>query len=985
MNFSRKTKLSLIIGMFFIIVLFIGLYFCGFSFTRAPWNTKEPLSLISSIVDGNENQYILDNSAMRISCVKDGIIQWQINGGSYDEEGIYKVQKIASDKNDNLYVHNIVYGEHGVSVKSESVIKYDKYGNRLDTLFSLKHKEGNYPSLKGDILGLQVIDDTLYMIEKKPDSLSMYSYVENVGKKQQKVVNYKGIGQSVLEACVDGEGNVYYIAKEGGVYLLDGASRHDLYVNTQPITGDIYSVPFYMSVSDNGKMFISDVGVRQIVELDLSTKQTRAVYGNVEANLEQINATPVFDTVNVSKNGEIYITDGTSVITYNVNNGSTTTYSEVGFSTLSIFVQWSGWIIIAIISIFLLLIIFRRMYLLIVDNSTSVHKIEILTVTIIILTAAMVSMISITNSNNNLQKEFTKNIEYIGRVVSDSIDGDIIESIDSPDDILTDDYKQLKSSLNQYVSSYETVGGDLYYVIYKKIDGVIFYVAESYNAKPGIYPLGIPTPTFDNVYVDGIYESYSDDRSSEGIWSYSGSPIRNSDGEIVGLLEMGSNMYSIAKDRQVQNYNLILSVITLVVLVLFLIKEILCFAGFLEDKKYRKINNCDGTYRTVMFLIYGAYSMQASFISVLTSQMGSQVDIIPKEISGALPIAIQYLFLSITSIVVGKMYSKHNSRKMLLASIAITAAGFITTAFSPNYWVLTFGLTITGIGMGAVIVLLNTIATMIPDNERSKNIIQEINTGMLSGTQVGLLLGAYCYQYANLKGVYLSAASLSVIAIVLVILYISDTSIDSAKRLNVDTKKTSMLSFLIKRKVWGFLLLIIIPTLIADGYLSYYFPIFGNSSGLNEEKISQILMLYGIFSIYVGAKMVKPLIKRLGSKRTIILSSTIFAITLVIFAVYPGIPTMIMVSIVFGIVSGFAYSAHSIYYSELDEVRNYGEGRAVGIYTLSKGLAQAVAPMVISTLLAGGVANGTLRIAAIIVISLIVFAIVSFNSKRKRG
>ena len=96
-----------------------------------------------------------------------------------------------------------------------------------------------------------------------------------------------------------------------------------------------------------------------------------------------------------------------------------------------------------------------------------------------------------------------------------------------------------------------------------------------------------------------------------------------------------------------------------------------------------------------------------------------------------------------------------------------------------------------------------------------------------------------------------------------------------------------------------------------------------------------------------------------------------------LFAVWPSMTVIIAGVILLSFTTSFAYTCQYSYFDTLDEIRTYGTGAALGIYSMIESVGQTLGPIVYGALLASGYRMGIALFAVIVLVTLTLFYILS--------
>ncbi len=974
----------------------VGITFAGFDITVSPFTYKVVFNTPAMAVMNGEHMYVLDTNSMRILSIEGENIQWSLEGGSSSESGFYKAQSIAIDDENRLIVHDVNYDETGSFVISESIKRFDTDGSYIDMIYEDEYEIADAPTNSGYISDITCIGDNVYVTDKKEDGLLVTAINVADGTASEHMFPCEDIRFRALDTAITDADGVYFVNKAGGICYIDDAGEEFIYRPDDFKEGALGTIAYNLDLDSEGNVYFTDIGRRRIIMLNTSGEVSVIVdnYGN---DSDGINNTPIRYPIQITADATIVTTDAEIIEVYGLDGTPVMAVDSVNESLSTMFIQILGWLLIVLLAASVLYFVHLIIKKSLSGENSNMFKIGALSTALILAASTIVATMSISYANENTNTEFQKNVQYIARLVSNQINGDAIEEINTPEDVYSDAYNTLKDELNTYITTSNETDYGLYYLVYKMIDGVPCIIIDSDLIYPAIYPSYV-SDLFDSVYYEGNDEIILGYEDAYGIWACAASPLYNSAGEIVGLLEFGLNMVTITETRTEQNFELVLSIIVMVVMLLFILSEGIGFYSFYTEHKTQKqlalAGNLPIEYtprtntilRTIMFFTFAAQSMQDSFISVLALNIYEPVFGLPRSIGGALPITLEMLMIALFSFIGGNLIAKFPIKRVMIASYFIAILGYGICMSAPDFYVLMVGKVIVGIGIGLIYVSINTAATCVSDKPGNEGIFADVNAGMMAGTEIGIIVGASIYGMVGYHMAYGLSFALCILAVITAIVFVGKKQFaQSGMSGERDSASMSAIAFIFKRKSLAFFIFSIIPTLVAVAFFEYYFPIFGNANGLSETRIGQVMLIYGLAAIYIGPTLTRFMLKAFGDKLSVTITSITFAAALILFTLNPNIWMMLLIAFVFGLITGFSYSVQSSYFSKIDYIDECGEGRATGIYAMFQSISQSFAPILIGYMSLTNIITGTLITSIAVGAGGILFLLLSFNRVKAKS
>ena len=110
----------------------------------------------------------------------------------------------------------------------------------------------------------------------------------------------------------------------------------------------------------------------------------------------------------------------------------------------------------------------------------------------------------------------------------------------------------------------------------------------------------------------------------------------------------------------------------------------------------------------------------------------------------------------------------------------------------------------------------------------------------------------------------------------------------------------STVKFLMSPHVLLYFIGIVIPVVAGGYFLSYLYPLLGEELGMTETNIGYSYLINGVCIICLGGFLTKQLIRRIGQKGSLALATVLYAGAFLLYAVWPGIPTLMVLLVLLG-------------------------------------------------------------------------------------
>ncbi|MCR4591417.1 MAG: MFS transporter [Lachnospiraceae bacterium] len=546
-------------------------------------------------------------------------------------------------------------------------------------------------------------------------------------------------------------------------------------------------------------------------------------------------------------------------------------------------------------------------------------------------------------------------------VMLDYLDQSSLSKIEWEYDYLGSAYMKFRDSLDIPFTEAEKLGKNYFYTFYRLNDGTTRYLLNYADTVM----CGEPCGKTDDRYVrDCFYNGNSyavKSRDSEGTWLMVLQPVIDDKGKTVAVMEVGTDLNFREQERSRKTWDTIVNVFCSSAVMMMLIIEALFLITFYEKKIKGREKTTDVTHsiplRTVMTLTYLASAMQDPFITMLAARIYQGELLIPREMATGLPLTIQFLMMALLSALTGHLSEKTDSKKLLYAGLFTNIAGLvICTVFCEKYLGILCGNMLIGAGVGILLVTSNAIAAKGETMESTADAFAGVMAGILSGFTMGAGLSALIYPVGGGRMSYLVAACFMV-PVFFLIRY-SDNIAPGKQEAEEKNEEISFYKFFFNPRVLGFFVFILIPFMTSISYREYFFPLYAMMHGVDEVRVGQIFLLCGLMVIYVGPHISSAIIKRFGTFWSVVIASVTMGLNLIVVALRPSMFMVVLGVVILSVVISFAYTCQYTYFESLPDSLMYGDGKAMGVYSVFENMGQTIGPVVYGALLLLGERKG---------------------------
>ncbi len=370
-----------------------------------------------------------------------------------------------------------------------------------------------------------------------------------------------------------------------------------------------------------------------------------------------------------------------------------------------------------------------------------------------------------------------------------------------------------------------------------------------------------------------------------------------------------------------------------------LVKELLATASSATDPDGIQIDP-DGILMAETAEIEAAGGVDESVESEIVARAGRYVGVI-----GASYALMQFLFAPI----VGALSDRFGRRPIILISLFGLGVDFVIQGLAPNIWWLFAGRLLAGV-MGASFTTANAyIADVSTDETRARNfgfVGMMFGLGFTIGPALGGLLGMI-----HLRLPFFVAAGLALLNW-LYGFFVLPESLSQEKRSPLRLGNANPLGSLIRLQAYplvaGLALVFACKSLAQRGLENVWVLYTDYRYGWDTWTNGLTLGLVGICAIVVQGGMVRPTVRRLGERRTVILGITIATLGFLGYGLASQgwmIPWIIIMSAMGGVSNPAIQSLVTSTVSESEQ------GTIQGVLTSMTSLTNIIAPLLFNTLL----------------------------------
>ncbi|MBP7901712.1 MAG: MFS transporter [Spirochaetes bacterium] len=956
------------------------------SFYLNPLLTEfSPVNPSTAVADSNGNFYAIDNSQRRFfKCSGDGTLIFSVQGGLKDSGQFFYAEDITVDDNGFVYILNRVTDNGGFFTEKEEVLCYDQTGKYNGVVFSKIHTEKKQILVqKGQLARLEFNSGKLSWFDVSEKGIDYYVYEKDGKPRVEKTIDYPLAATFIADISMRG-GNLYSTSKNGKLFKNNSTVLYSSEKNKE------LSVPWSISADDDGNVYMSDLAKPRILKVN-----GKSVSEIINPSVLEKNGIDSEGLVfyRISKSADkLVLSSGSAIFAYSINDGKMHTLDSIKYSFKSILFRFILYavLLIFIVSLFIILsFIYREVFHSKIPQMVSRSIVLIIAIGV---STFLVTMFILKNFSERYTRTITERSSQMVQLIPKAIDGDLIAKIDTQEKFMNDDYRRIRSSLVSLFNNNKDPWNDrYYYAVYRVMNNSLYgfmYLNDGISAFHPFDYFADPESSYKKAYSGEIISET--DTDSWGSWIYALGPIKNSKGEVVAIIEVGTDLYSFDRENMKLVKKVVIDVVTLLVVFILLLIEF-TYLGQLSAKrsilKKPDKNYSDAFFSRPVFFMYSfGISMSIAFIPVLMKKIYQPFLGMPQDVVIALAFSVEALFFAIFLFAGGIIVEKTNWRNLKFIGLALAMTGLFLCGFTSNMFIFLTARGIVGAGSGLILIACRSFINSEPNGEKRSVAYSHFYSGGIAGVNAGAVFGAFFADQFGYSFAFYLAVLILIITLLISYSIFKNMKIASSPSTEEHLVR-SVLRFISNRRVMFYLILAVLPTYAAGMFLSYYVPLFSESHGLSVTDTGRLIILNGLFIIYLGPLLTRFFKRRMSDRNALILGSFGWAVSLGVYAATGSVGGVVAALVLMGIVEGFCVSAQNDYFMNLPIVKKIGSDRSVSYMELASRGAEMCAPVIFAYVLTIGERSGIAVFAGGVILMTLIFMLTSRESdvKKERG
>lgn len=537
--------------------------------------------------DGPGNLYVVHGAKQYITKVRpDGTMHYQLavpkRGNSY-----YNFSGVAGHSSGYVYVHMVELDSYGLYVKSEQIVRYTPAGKLDEVLVSWEYDESDPRMLRvGRIKSLQLYKDEVYFYSMEDNKLKLHG-LTGAGQTEETIFEAElPEHHYVSEVAGVMPDEIYYTSKRGDIFRLFADGVSELYYAPGLVETKL-AFPNFFKMSDEGKLYYLDLHANSVYTIQTASSAARASKVLLSTNGELFEPEEAVALYPIADGGLLVaLTD--NVVEFNDAGELQRILTSADFPVKRLIAFWSVWGA-AVLAGLLVLLMLRLIHTRIMKRRISLILKQILVfIPIIVVAMAILSNTIFVGFSNKMKSEVDRELQLLAHNGGELIDGDLLSQIRSPEDYGSDAYKAIKAKKDELFEVSSEAGFDregLYSTLYKWQDGKIYLVLDDDDGATMFRPFEDTEENATVIRDRTILSSEFED--ANGLWMYAIGPVEDSNGELIGIYEIGKEMNGFLIHQRMLFLSIVKNII-LITGILIIVFLVMTFYLLSSIRKLRK-------------------------------------------------------------------------------------------------------------------------------------------------------------------------------------------------------------------------------------------------------------------------------------------------------------------------------------------------------------------------------------------------------------
>ena len=904
----------------------------------------------------NGEVYIVDSGKERILVAKNGTLMRIVSGAEPSGDTFYYTDNIAVDDEGSIYVQETGWSIDGFAIDYESILKYDANGKNLGVYYFVEYADVFCD--KHRLFGLEERSGFLYFVRADEGGFTLNRIDTQTQELEELYTQELADAITLVQDFVINteDHTVFAIGKRGDIYRAGETEGlvcvYSLSEDAQNNFDAAGKTVMYRGAMDaQGSLLVTEIASGQILRFSAANgyQLERLYSGSLIWNAAHRTAQDGAQRLS-------YISEG-SVFLHNMTDGTVEQYSTLQKSGAYLLREGVYDVCLVLCVLAGLFAIVRMVALLLSLTYTSTQKIGALVIASVVIVASLLVYGLIGQFQSAYRSELMTKLTMTAHIIGNNMADADLDELENPQNFMNEAYRELWNAMGTVLDNQYSYGSDFYCNVWRHNGTEGYAIAYLDNSIGTYYPLTEEEAQAVS-YVYETQESIESDAATEtGAYIYVITPIINAEGEVTGVVSVGSLSSVIEGKISGMVRSVVITMVLTVLALMFIFGEIMSFASLRAQYGEAAVVQRDAVpmhiVRVLVFITFFAFNMATSFLPVYIIRFVDGGLGMPTALANSLPITVNLMFVAFTSLACPRLVRRMRLGHLAAAAGIIALCGDLLLATSGSYGMIVLGLSLNGIGVGLITNSMHIFFATISNRKSESAAFSIFNAAILSGINCGMIFGSEIAERFTQKNVFfVSAAVWLLVALVF---------LAAGKRLSFNhmssERQGGTRKFIFSPRIWRFLLMIQVPFIIMNAFVYYYVPIFGDERGLRENVVSILIILCSLCSVYLSGPLTR-LMERRYRRMSIYISGVIMFAGMLLFAWQMSMAALIVALLLIGVANSFGPAMRTTHYMELAAVQSYGKERAMGVFDFVDNLGESSGSIIFASFLSAGFRSG---------------------------
>ncbi|WP_432471007.1 MFS transporter [Amphritea sp. HPY] len=361
--------------------------------------------------------------------------------------------------------------------------------------------------------------------------------------------------------------------------------------------------------------------------------------------------------------------------------------------------------------------------------------------------------------------------------------------------------------------------------------------------------------------------------------------------------------------------------------------------------------------RPAIFLFLFGIDLSMSFIPLHMEELPQSLAGISTDLLIGLPISVEFFCVGVAILWCGVWLDRCGWQQPFYTGLLLTGVGCLYSWLATDAINFILSRGVLGLGYGLTLLAAQGYVIRHTDSANKSRGLAHLFAGLYSGSICGAATGAVMAELFGYSMVFLCGGIIVFSVIFYAWLQLRENNPEPAHEIALTaaqqpTVSSGVMAFLSNRQVLAATLFSSLPASIAVvGFLNYFSPVYLNRAGAGESTIGQVLMLFGVVLALFGPAVGRFADRSETKRIPIVLGCILGSCAFLVFYFVEGVIAVTLAVLLLGLSNCLVLSAQSAFVLKQDVTRQFGEGKAMGVFRSSSRIGQMLGPVIFAGLI----------------------------------